>query len=137
MALEAPDYLFVYGTLRSDSYSDSYRQYIAPHFSLVSRATMAGRLYSIVDYPGLLPAEEATDIVIGEVYAFSGGEERLAGIDEYEGCAGHSPQPHLYTRTREKAFLRDGTTVQAWVYLYNYPVSESMLISSGDFLDQR
>jgi len=77
------DYLFVYGTLRSDSYSESYRQFIAPHFSLVSRATIAGKLYAIVDYPGLLPAETATDIVVGEVHAFEGGEEKLLEIDEY------------------------------------------------------
>ena len=129
------DYLFVYGTLRSDSYSDSYRQFIAPHFSLVSKATIAGRLYAIVDYPGLLPAEEATDIVVGELYAFTGDEELLLAIDDYEGCAPHSPKPHLYTRVREKVWLRDGATVEAWVYFYNFPVSDTMLIRSGDFLD--
>ena len=132
---ETIDYLFVYGTLRSDSYSDHHRQLIAPHFSLVSRATMPGRLYSIIDYPGMLPAEEATDIVVGEVYAFKGDEEYLHGLDDYEGCAAHSPRPHLYTRKRETAYLRDGTTVEAWVYIYNYPVSDTMLITSGDFLD--
>ena len=131
------DYLFVYGTLRSDSYSGHYRQYIAPHFSLVSRATMAGRLYSIIDYPGLLPAEDAIDIVVGEVHAFTGGEAALAAVDDYEGCAAHSPQPHLYTRKRATAHLRDGSTVQAWVYFYNFPVSETMLIASGDFLNPR
>jgi gamma-glutamylcyclotransferase (GGCT)/AIG2-like uncharacterized protein YtfP len=129
------DYLFVYGTLRSDSYSDSYRQFIAPHFSLVSRATIAGRLFAIVDYPGLLPAEAATDIVIGEVYSFNGDEAKLQPIDDYEGCAVHSPQPHLYTRTREKVTLRDGSAVDAWVYFYNFPVSDTLLIRSGDFLD--
>lgn len=131
------DYLFVYGTLRSDSYSDSYRQLIAPDFTLVSRATISGRLYAIVDYPGLLPAEEATDLVIGEVHAFEGGDSILSTIDDFEGCANHSPKPHLYTRTREKVFLQDNTVVEAWVYFYNFPVSETMLISSGDFLDQR
>lgn len=129
------DYLFVYGTLRSDSYSDSYRQFIAPHFELVSRATTAGRLYAIVDYPGLLPAEEAMDIVVGEVYAFTGGEEKLLAIDEYEGCAPHSPRPHLYTRTRTKVYLKGDHTLDAWTYFYNFPVSDTMLIRSGDFLD--
>lgn len=132
---DSTDYLFVYGTLRSDSYSDSHRQLIAPDFSLVSRATMAGRLYAIVDYPGMLPPEEATDLVIGEVYTFTGGEDQLLTLDEYEGCATHSPTPHLYTRRREKAWLRDGSTVEAWTYIYNFPVSETMLIRSGDFLD--
>lgn len=128
-------YLFVYGTLRSDSYSEFHRRLVAPHFSLVSRATMPGRLYAIVDYPGLLPAEEATDLVIGEVYAFEGGEESLVDIDEYEGCGDHSPRPHLYTRRQERAWLRDGSIVDAWAYFYNFPVSETMLIRSGDFLD--
>ena len=129
------DYLFVYGTLRSDSYSDSYRQLIAPHFKLVSRATIAGRLYAIVDYPGLLPAEEATDIVIGELYSFSGGEKTLHAIDDYEGCASHSPQPHLYPRVKEKVWLKGDNVVEAWVYFYNFPISDTMLIRSGDFLD--
>ncbi len=131
----ATDYLFVYGTLRSDSYSDSHRQFIAPHFELVGRATIAGRLYAIVDYPGLLPAEEATDLVIGEVYAFTGGEEKLLEVDDYEGCAPHSPKPHLYTRTRINAHLKGDEIIEAWVYLYNYPVSDTMLIRSGDFMD--
>ncbi len=129
------DYLFVYGTLRSESYSDPHRQFIAPHFSLLSRATMPGKLYAIVDYPGLLPAEDVLDIVIGEVYSFTGGEEALAALDDYEGCGRQSPEPHLYTRQREKAWLKDGTIVEAWAYFYNFPVSETMLIHCGDFLD--
>lgn len=129
------DYLFVYGTLRSDSYSDGHRQFIAPNFSLVSRATIPGRLYAIIDYPGLQPAEEATDLVIGEVYSFTGGESQLAAIDEYEGCAPHSPQPHLFSRSQEIVSLRDNSTISAWVYFYKFPVSDTMLIRSGDFLD--
>lgn len=129
------DYLFVYGTLRSDSWSDSHRQFIAPHFALVGKAVMPGRLFTIADYPGMLRAEKATDLVVGEVYAFTGGEARLAEVDDYEGCARHSPQPHLYTRERDNVTLADGTTVEAWVYIYNYPVGDNMLIPSGDFLD--
>jgi gamma-glutamylcyclotransferase (GGCT)/AIG2-like uncharacterized protein YtfP len=129
------DFLFVYGTLRSDSYSDSYRQFIAPNFELVGRATIAGRLYAIVDYPGLLPAEGPNDLVIGEVYAFTGGEEKLLQLDDYEGCAPHSPKPHLYTRTRINAHLKDDEIIEAWVYFYNFPVSDNMLILSGDFMD--
>ena len=129
------DYLFVYGTLRSDTYSDSHRQLIAPHFSLVSRATMAGRLYSIIDYPGLVAAQENIDLVIGEVYAFNGDESHLAGIDDFEGCAAHSPTPHLYSRSRQQAHIKDGSIVEAWVYRYNFPVNENMLIRSGNFLD--
>jgi len=129
------DYLFVYGTLRSDTYSDSHRQLIAPHFSLVSRATMEGRLYVIIDYPGLVASEQDIDLVIGEVYAFEGDESDLADIDDFEGCAPHSPAPHLYCRSREKAHLKDGKIVDAWVYRYNFPVNENMLIRSGNFLD--
>jgi gamma-glutamylcyclotransferase (GGCT)/AIG2-like uncharacterized protein YtfP len=129
------DYLFVYGTLRSDTYSGSHRQLIAPYFSLVSRATMEGRLYAIIDYPGLVAVEEDIDPVIGEVYAFDGDESHLMDIDDFEGCAPHSPAPHLYSRSREQAHLKDGTIVDAWVYRYNFPVNENMLIRSGNFLD--
>ncbi len=129
------DYIFVYGTLRSDSDSENYHRLIAPGFTLVDRATVAGRLYLITDYPGLLRAENRHEKVVGELYAFSGGESALADLDEYEECAAHSPQPHLYTRSRETISLQDGSVYSAWVYFYNLPVAEEQLIRSGDFLD--
>ncbi|MDC1529705.1 gamma-glutamylcyclotransferase [Gammaproteobacteria bacterium] len=129
------DYIFVYGTLRSDSNSENYHRLIAPEFTLVNRATLPGRLYLITDYPGLLRTENNNEYVVGELYAFSGGESRLAALDEYEECATHSPQPHLYTRTRESVSLSDGSVYSAWVYFYNLPVAEDRLIRSGDFLD--
>ena len=132
---ESLDYLFVYGTLRSDSYSDSHRQYIEPNFTLVSRATMPGRLFVIADYPGLLLPEAVSDLVVGEVYSFTGGEAQLTTIDKYEGCALHSPEPHLFRRSQETVSFRDDSTVSAWVYFYNFLVSDTMLIRSGDFLD--
>ena len=129
------DYLFVYGTLRSDTYSDSYRQLIAPEFTLISRATIPGKLYVIADYPGLLPAEKPTDLVVGEVHAFSGGDCQLADIDDYEGCGVNSQQPHLYRRVQQSVALEDGSMISAWVYFYNFSLNENMLIRSGDFLD--
>ena len=131
------DYLFVYGTLRSDSGSPGFRQFIAPHFRLVGRATLPGRLYAVADYPGLLPPQNAGDLVVGEVHAFPGDAARLAEIDAYEECHQESPHPHLYTRRRESVSLEDGSVLQAWVYFYNLPVSEDMLIPSGDFLATR
>lgn len=135
MNQDSTDYLFVYGTLRSDSDADSYHRFIAPHFNRIARATIAGRLYLITDYPGLIPAQASADQVIGEVHAFIGGEEQLLMIDEYEECAAHSPQPHLYTRKRASVLLENGSTLKAWTYYYNLPVSEQMLIRSGNFLD--
>ncbi|MBT5484334.1 MAG: gamma-glutamylcyclotransferase [Gammaproteobacteria bacterium] len=132
---DSVDYLFVYGTLRSDTYSDSYRQLIAPEFTLISRATIPGKLYLIADYPGLLPAEKPTDLVVGEVYSFTGSELQLADIDDYEGCGVNSQQPHLYRRIKESVALQDGTTISAWTYFYNFSINENMLIRSGDFLD--
>ncbi|MGA0934890.1 MAG: gamma-glutamylcyclotransferase family protein [Pseudohongiellaceae bacterium] len=129
------DYLFVYGTLRSDTDADSYHQFIKPNFTRVGRATMPGRLYLIDYYPGLLPAQHPADIVIGEVQAFTGGEATLLATDQYEECAPDSPRPHLYRRVRDIATLQDGSTLAAWVYLYALPVDESRLIRSGDFLD--
>ncbi len=129
------DYLFVYGTLRSDAFSASHRQLITTDFSLISPATMRGKLYAIGDYPGMVEAQEATDIVTGEVYSFDKGHNTLALIDDYEGCGPKSTKPHLYTRMRKKAHLRDGSIVGAWMYQYNFPVDDSMLIRSGDFLD--
>ena len=59
--------LFVYGTLRRQSPHPMAR-YLARHARYVGTARVAGRLYDLGPYPGMLPAAEADDFVHGDLF---------------------------------------------------------------------
>ena len=77
-------YVFVYGTLRKGGSNDITR--LAPAPVRVGAARIAGTLFDLGAYPGLLLQGEGP--VVGEVYAISAElEQRLDEIEEVE------PQP--------------------------------------------
>lgn len=71
-------YVFVYGTLRKGEERDINRLQPAPRW--IGRASVAGAIYHLGSYPGLVLGGEGT--VHGEVYAIEAGLERL--LDEIE-----------------------------------------------------
>jgi hypothetical protein len=58
----------------------------------------------------------------------------LAKLDDYEGCGPAAPRPTQYVRVVRDVIRADRSNVAAWVYLYNYPVTELRRIVSGRFL---
>lgn len=103
--------LFAYGTLRDA------RQRALVLGGVASRplgnGTVAGALYDLGSYPGLLPGD---DRVPGTVIAL-GDAAALARLDEFEGV-----ESGLYVRERTTVHLDAGGTVEAWIYRYNRPV---------------
>lgn len=103
--------LFAYGTLREA------RQRALVLRGTPSRAlgtgTVAGALYDLGRYPGLLPG---TDPVPGTIIEL-GDEGALARLDEFEGVA-----EGLYIRQRTTVRLDGGGAVETWVYRYAQPV---------------
>lgn len=71
-------YVFVYGTLRKGEERDINRLQPAPRW--IGRASVAGAIYHLGRYPGLVLGGEGT--VHGEVYAIEAELERL--LDEIE-----------------------------------------------------
>ena len=94
---------------------------------------MYGRLYEVAGYPGAITSSQATHRVHGEVYRISDAGV-LALLDDYEGCASHHPEPHLYLRCPVTVTLDQSRSLNAWTYLYNRDVSPLQLIPSGDYL---
>lgn len=103
--------LFAYGTLRDA------RQRALVLNGTPSRAlgtgTVAGALYDLGGYPGLLPGSDPVPGTIIEL----GDPTALARLDAYEGVA-----QGLYVRERAAARRDGGGVVETWVYRYNCPV---------------
>jgi gamma-glutamylcyclotransferase (GGCT)/AIG2-like uncharacterized protein YtfP len=126
------DTIFVYGTLKRNSNSEMHR-FLAKHAEFVGTAGYCGKLYKIDNYPGVVPSEDPTDEVHGEVYLIRHADVVLPRLDQYEECGPGFPEPHEYCRRKLKVCLGNGDTVMAWVYLYNHSTEGLPLMESADF----
>lgn len=122
--------LFVYGTLRF-AFDGPMARRLRAEAQLVGSARAQGMLYRLAGYPGFVPGAEG--VVTGELFALTDAEATLAWLDDYEECAGDSPQPHEYRRLRLMVEGEQGP-VAAWTYVYARDPSEWPIIASGDFL---
>lgn len=121
--------LFVYGTLMSHTGTPKAVQLAAEADSL-GPASIAGRLYRIDWYPGLVPGEGR---VHGEVFRLRTPADSLVWLDAYEGIVPGDDLKNRneYERVRRPVTLDDGRTVEAWVYLYLADVSAATPVADG------
>ncbi|KRC31124.1 gamma-glutamylcyclotransferase [Acidovorax sp. Root219] len=118
--------VFVYGTLRKGGSNDITRLRPAPRF--VGMARLAGTLYHLGAYPGLLLGG-AVDVA-GEVYAIEPAlEQRLDGIEEIHG----RPDDEYFKR--ERTLQVAGRLVDCLVYEINPDrVASAARIEGGDWM---
>ncbi len=127
-----PD-LFVYGTLLS-RFDNPFVRILAAGADFVVPARLRGRLYQVTPrYPGLVLSEAPDDVVLGEVVRMHDPDVLLAILDDYEGCAAHSPKPFEYERLLTSATFDDGRSTEAWTYVYRLPVRAEDLIASDSY----
>lgn len=129
------NYLFVYGTLRRTA-NHAMHEALQRQAQWVDEGSVPGKLYLIDWYPALIRSEETGDLVKGEVYWLPDPERTFAELDPYEGYYPEDEAHSDYLRQPETVQLSNGTTVQAWVYIYNLPTLGLMQIESGDFLNR-
>src|SRR5438445_412716 len=122
--------LFVYGTLRPECAPASVAPLVS-RMSILSPATIRGRMYDIGSYPGVVLNDSAA--LIHGVVLTGATQELLALLDAYEGCDPHDTGNALYRRQRCRVTLPDGQSLDAWIYVYNRDVSDSRLIPSGRY----
>ena len=128
------DRLFVYGTLMR-GFDHPMAKLLSRSADFIGEATCRGRLYLIKHYPGLVLSDDADDIVFGELYRLRDREALLAEFDMYEACGEGFPEPTEYVRRMLQVTEADGTTSEAWTYIYNWPVTGLPQIASGKFLE--
>ena len=129
------DLLFVYGTLMR-GYDHPMAKLLSAHADFIGEATCRGRLYLVKHYPGLLLSDDAADIVFGELYRLRRPAELLPEFDMYEAAGEAFPQPTQYVRKVLQVALPEGAVIDAWTYLYNWPVTNLPRIASGRFLEK-
>ena len=140
------DRLFVYGTLMR-GFDHPMARLLSANADFLGQARCRGRLYLIKHYPGLVPSDEAGDIVHGELYRLRARDDMLREFDMYEACGEGFEQPTEYLRRLLSVALADGTAaearteawteswIDAWSYVYNWPVGHLPRIASGRFLE--
>jgi gamma-glutamylcyclotransferase (GGCT)/AIG2-like uncharacterized protein YtfP len=128
------DRLFVYGTLMR-GFDHPMAKLLSRSADFLGEAQCRGRLYLIKHYPGLVLSNEPGDIVFGELYRLRARDELLGEFDMYEACGTGFPPPTEYVRQMLDVTLGDGTTSEAWTYIYNWPITGLSRIASGKFLE--
>ena len=128
------DRLFVYGTLMR-GYAHPMARLLSANADFLGEASCRGRLYMVKHYPGLVLSDDAGDIVHGELYRLREVEAMLREFDMYEACGEGFEAPTEYVRQMLDVALADGSSSEAWTYLYNWPVTQLPRIASGRFLE--
>ncbi len=128
------DRLFVYGTLLR-GFDHPMAQLLSRSAEFLGESHCQGRLYLIKHYPGLVLSGDPADVVFGELYRLRAPRELLREFDIYEACGEGFAPPTEYIRQMLRVTLND-KTVEAWTYLYNWPVTGLPRIASGRFMER-
>lgn len=128
------DRLFVYGTLMR-GFDHPMAKLLWANADFLGAATCRGRLYRVKHYPALLLSDGAGELVHGDLFGLRMRDELLREFDMYEACGEGFAEPTEYRRQTITVTLADGTTSEAWTYVYNWPVTGLARIQSGRFLE--
>ena len=127
------DYLFVYGTLRSE-FPHPLARRLQTQAKFIGKGSTPGALYDFGWYPGARFDPHARTHVIGEVFSIKNAERLLAELDHYEGTA----EPgNAFRRVAVTVRLDRGGTVDAWSYEMGDSKARRRPIESGDFIHHR
>jgi gamma-glutamylcyclotransferase (GGCT)/AIG2-like uncharacterized protein YtfP len=126
-----PGYLFTYGTLMQ-GFDNPFAEKLRTLSAYEGKGYFNGFLYRITWYPGAVLDEKSDSKVYGEVYRLTPGNELLKELDEYEDVF-EDEKASLYVRRIVPITIESRSVIPCWVYLYNQPVTDYTLISSGNF----
>lgn len=123
---QAPELVFVYGTLRRGG-SNHFRMAGA---EFVAAGTIAGRMYRIDWYPGIV-LDPAGDEIHGELYLVS--PEMLSALDVFEGLSAGEMEGSEYRRIQTQVMKLDSQIATAWVWEWLGMVDEGQRLTDGDW----
>jgi gamma-glutamylcyclotransferase (GGCT)/AIG2-like uncharacterized protein YtfP len=123
-------HLFVYGSLMSTA-GHPMGARLQAEARLIGAATLAGRLYRVSWYPGVVESADPEQRVHGEVHALADPVRALAWLDAYEGVVPGGEETGEYRRLERPVRLATGGEMVAWVYLLQSDVAGLTLVSDG------
>ncbi len=133
MQIMDSEYLFVYGSLRSELRAGPW-PVLAAHAEQVGRGLFRGRLFAVGDYPGAVDGRGAGRGVSGELYRLRDPATVFAALDRYEACGDGFPAPQEYRRVLRPIAQPGGGEIAAWIYLYNWPTANLRPLPAGDWV---
>lgn len=126
------EFLFVYGTLRKD-FGNELHKLITRNSEFIGMATYQGKMYNIGEYPGIIPSDDSSNKVIGELYKLTNSVRLIRILDEYEEYYPENEAESIFVRNAITVSI-DGTDYESYSYLYNCSTEGLPEITSGDFL---
>ena len=127
-----PELVFFYGTLMTPFHRTAKLR-VDQHLSYRGSGTIEAALFDLGIYPAAIPVDGGR--VHGELFEMEHPTIVLSALDELEGYRPGEVAHSLYTRTRTRVTMEDGTTENAWAYFYNAPLGRAERIESGDYLE--
>lgn len=127
-------FLFVYGSLMREARGPMgarERGRLEAEADYVGRGWVAGRLFNLGAYPGLIAAGIRDERVSGDVFRLAREAVTLAWLDVYEGIRPEAPGRAPYRRVIRAIDMVDGRRIEAWLYLYRGPGPRWRQIHSG------
>jgi gamma-glutamylcyclotransferase (GGCT)/AIG2-like uncharacterized protein YtfP len=129
--------LFVYGTLRRGGRHPMARL-LAQRAHYRGPAQVAGRLYHLGRYPGVVQSPRPNEWVCGDLFDLGDAPGLLRRLDRYEGVVPGRKGKGEYRRQSVNVFtLTDDTPIVASIYLYVLPVNRLRRLTTGDYLRER
>lgn len=108
---------------------------LVARFKPLGRASVAGTLYDLTNYPGLLLDGAGT--VHGHLCELPDDDLLWRRLDAYEGFDPSAIEGSLFRRVPALATLETGERLDCQTYVYNRSLSRSSLVPSGDWTDRR
>jgi len=130
-----PLFLFVYGTLRSESPHPMARR-LRAGAKLLGKGSAPGTLYDLGYYPGAAFALEVKTRVVGEVFAVHPESPLKAALDIYEG-AETDAIGSMYGPVEIEVELERGGKRSAIVYALKRIPRFAKPVESGDWIAHR
>lgn len=122
-------YIFVYGTLMR-GFTNPFAKKIRQHGVWLGKASFAGALYDLGDYPGAIYQPQSPHRVYGEVWELKDFQKTIIALDRYEGIHVCNPE---YMRQPIPVTFENGADDICWTYLFCQPVESFIFITHGDY----
>jgi pyruvate carboxylase len=73
-------------------------------------------MFNIGEYPGIVPSDDASDKVVGELYKLTNPLRLVKILDEYEEFYPENESESVFLRKDIQVEV-DGTTTQLWIFV--------------------
>ena len=129
-AVTDEDFIFFYGSLMAGQSGHQELIGIKTMMSRISQASVAGTLFDLGEYPGLVLGSRT--LVLGEVYRIhpESAQELLHQLDAFERFNPATHSESLFVR-RMVRLVEPG--IDAWLYVYNRDTNGCPTVESGNW----